>query len=117
MARLCLSMSGKTAHGLPKAGRTISGASMRTLLTAAFATSLLLAGTARLQAQDEPRSIYISPTQQPDPRQLPKDIADSVIRFFNAPGTLRFSGISRIPAARGIDGDVAVLGGPVTVAG
>ena len=50
-------------------------------------------------------------------RQLPRDVADEVVRFFNAPETVRFAGQTRIPAARGVDGDVVVLGGPVTVAG
>ncbi|MEK6768850.1 MAG: BamA/TamA family outer membrane protein [Gemmatimonadota bacterium] len=50
-------------------------------------------------------------------RQLPRDVADEIVRFFNGPGTLHFSGITRVPAGRGIDGDVAILGGPVTVAG
>jgi len=68
-------------------------------------------------AQDERAPIYIPATRGPDVRQLPRDIADEVIRYFNADGTLRFSGVTRIPAARGVDGDVAVLGGPVTLAG
>lgn len=50
-------------------------------------------------------------------RQLPRDVADEVIRFYNAQETVRFAGPTRIPAARGVDGDVAVLGGPVSVAG
>lgn len=50
-------------------------------------------------------------------RQLPRDVAEEVVRFFNGPGTIHFSGATRIPAARGVDGDVAILGGPVTIAG
>ncbi len=50
-------------------------------------------------------------------RQLPRDVADDVIRMFNSESTVRFSGSTRIPTARGIDGDVAVLGGPVVVGG
>ncbi|HEY2806381.1 MAG TPA: polymer-forming cytoskeletal protein [Gemmatimonadales bacterium] len=76
----------------------------------------LLAGRAAAQ-NDDSYTIHISARQQPDPRQLPRDVADEVIHFFNASGTLHFSGITRIPHARGVDGDVAVLGGPVTVAG
>ena len=90
---------------------------MRTLLPAACLLTLLSVWPGVLPAQDDTRSIYISPGQQPDPHQLPRDIANEVIRYFNAPGTLRFSGVSRIPAARGVDGDIAVLGGPVSVAG
>lgn len=89
---------------------------MRHASIAALAASILLLAAAPLAAQDGGYTIRVSP-QGPDPRQLPRDVADEVIHFFNAPGTLHFSGITRIPAARGIDGDVAVLGGPVTVAG
>ena len=62
-------------------------------------------------------TIHIDPEQRTQIRQLPRDVAGEVIRLFNSPGTVRFSGITRVPAARGIDGDVAVLGGPVTIAG
>jgi hypothetical protein len=50
-------------------------------------------------------------------RELPKDVADEAIRFYNGEHTVRFSGQTHIPAARGVDGDVAVLGGPVTIGG
>ena len=50
-------------------------------------------------------------------RQLPRDIANDVLRLFNAEGTIRLTGSTRIPAARGVDGDLAVLGGPVVVGG
>jgi hypothetical protein len=50
-------------------------------------------------------------------RELPRDVADEVIRLFNSESTVRFSGSTRIPTARGIDGDVAILGGPVVVGG
>jgi hypothetical protein len=88
---------------------------MRSLLVFLCATTL---AAAAVTAQEGGVSIRIDPAQQrPEVRQLPRDVADEVIRFFNSPGTVRFSGITRIPAARGIDGDVAVLGGPVTIAG
>ena len=87
---------------------------MRALLTLA---TLALAAAPGLPAQDERAPIYISPTQGSNVRRLPRDVADEVIRFFNAPGTLRFSGVTRIPEARGVDGDVAVLGGTVNLAG
>jgi len=50
-------------------------------------------------------------------RQLPRDVADEVVRYYNAAETVRFAGQTRIPTARGVDGDVAVLGGPVSIAG
>jgi len=48
---------------------------------------------------------------------LPRDVADSVVTFFNAPSTIRFRGLAEVPAGRSIIGDVAVLGGPLTVRG
>ncbi len=48
---------------------------------------------------------------------LPRDVADSVVQFFNARTTIRFRGLAEVPAGRSILGDVAVLGGPLTVAG
>lgn len=48
---------------------------------------------------------------------LPEDVAEEVVSFFNAPETIHFNGRSRVPADRTIAGDVAVLGGPFTVAG
>jgi hypothetical protein len=70
-----------------------------------------------LPAQDS--VIVIRPVVGPRglPRGLQREVAMEVIRFYNAPGTLHLAGATRLPAARGIDGDVAVLGGPVTIAG
>jgi hypothetical protein len=49
--------------------------------------------------------------------ELPRKVADSLVAFYNSPSTIRFSGRTRIPAGRTITGDVAILGGPVEVAG
>jgi hypothetical protein len=48
---------------------------------------------------------------------LPPNVAARLTAFFNDPETIHFNGATRIPADRVIVGDVAVLGGPVTVAG
>ncbi len=48
---------------------------------------------------------------------LPPEVAEEVIDFFNDQRTLHFSGRTRIPEERAIDGDVGVLGGPLVVAG
>ncbi|MFI5214700.1 MAG: hypothetical protein ACHQU8_09205, partial [Gemmatimonadales bacterium] len=90
---------------------------MRSTLVAAAA---LVLGAADLAAQDTAATIHINQAQQqaaPDVQQLPREIAEEAIRLFNAPLTVRFEGITRVPRARGVDGDVAVLGGPVHVAG
>jgi hypothetical protein len=89
---------------------------MRTL---AIATILALAAGA-LEAQDSTITIRVRDPRARDElqiRQLPRDVAEEVVRFFNGPSTVRFSGATRIPAGRGITGDVAILGGPVVVAG
>lgn len=90
---------------------------MRSTLIAALLAAIALPAW----AQDT--TITIRPTrrglveQRLLVRQLPRDVADEVVRFYNAEYTVRFSGQTRIPAARGVDGDVAVLGGPVSIAG
>jgi hypothetical protein len=48
---------------------------------------------------------------------LPRHVADDIIAFFNRPSTIRFQGRAEIPAGRSVAGDVAVLGGPLTMAG
>lgn len=48
---------------------------------------------------------------------LPRDVAERIIDFFNDPGTIRFQGRAEIPPGRRIEGDVAVVGGPLVVAG
>lgn len=55
--------------------------------------------------------------QEVQDQDLPRHVASYVLEFFNDSGTVRFSGRSRVPAGRTIQGDVAVLGGPFTVGG
>ena len=82
---------------------------------------LVVLGIARAAwAQDT--TILIRPAQRAAAspyagQQLPRDVADDVIRFFNGDSTIRLTGATRIPAGRGIDGDLAVLGGPVELGG
>jgi hypothetical protein len=49
--------------------------------------------------------------------QLPRDVAREVVALFNATKTLRSTERLEIPAGRDVPGDVAVLNGPVIVAG
>ncbi len=51
------------------------------------------------------------------PRALPRDVVREAVRLFNAPGTFRATGALDVGAGRMIDGDVAVLNGPLTIAG
>lgn len=87
-----------------------------------FITLALLLSWSPGQAQDTTITIRFgepaaAARERLSVRQLPRDVAQEAVRFFNAPGTLHFTGATRIPVARGVDGDVAILGGPVTVAG
>jgi hypothetical protein len=49
--------------------------------------------------------------------QLPPDVAREVVALFNATRTLRSTDKLEIPAGADVPGDVAVLNGPVTIAG
>lgn len=55
--------------------------------------------------------------QQLDERVLPREVADEVLRLWNAPGTLRVTGPYLVEASREVSGDIAVLGGDLTIAG
>ena len=87
---------------------------------ATMAVLVVLSAARAAWAQDS--TITIRPAQRAAAtpfglRQLPRDVADDVIRLFNADSTIRLAGSTRIPANRGVDGDLAVLGGPVVVGG
>lgn len=58
-----------------------------------------------------------APQQAPDARVLPPEVADEVLRAWNAPGTLRLDGPYTIVASREVTGDVAVVGGTLTIEG
>lgn len=49
--------------------------------------------------------------------RLPGELAERVTAFFNNPRTLHFNGRTRIPADGKVSGDVAVMDGPLEVAG
>jgi hypothetical protein len=49
--------------------------------------------------------------------ELPDSVAERIIAFYNAPGTVRLSGETFVAAGAEIAGPVAVLGGRVTIAG
>jgi hypothetical protein len=61
--------------------------------------------------------VRVAAQERIDQVDLPRSVADQVIDFFNDPSTIRFTGRVDIPAGRVVMGDVAVLGGPVTIAG
>jgi len=50
-------------------------------------------------------------------RALPQAVVDEVIRRFNAEGTLRLTGRTRVPDSTTIEGPLGVLGGPLIIEG
>lgn len=55
--------------------------------------------------------------QVPDSRSLPREIADEVLLMFNAEGTTRFSGRHEVVSGDEFRGNMAILNGPLIVAG
>ncbi|HEX7117300.1 MAG TPA: hypothetical protein VF212_00835 [Longimicrobiales bacterium] len=55
--------------------------------------------------------------QDPRPFEIPAEVKAELFEFFNRPGTIRMTGASRIASGAEVVGDVAVLGGPLHVAG
>src|SRR5674476_1685375 len=53
----------------------------------------------------------------PDRNTLPRDVAREVVALFNAAVALRATDVLEIESGRTVTGDVAVLNGPVTIAG
>lgn len=48
---------------------------------------------------------------------LPRELAERVVDFYNGARTIRLQGRTFVPSGRSLDGDVAVLGGPVELEG
>ena len=79
------------------------------------AVVLLCAVPATLPAQD---TIQVGVrTPLPPGEELPAQVAQELVDYYNSPSTIRFSGRTEVPADRTIGGDVAVLGGPVELTG
>ena len=80
--------------------------------------ALCLLGAAVAAAQDT--AIVIQPESagaMVQPPELPRAVAEEVVHRYNAATTTRLVGRSSLPAGNAWRGDVAVRGGPVTVAG
>lgn len=88
------------------------------LMRAATLLLLCLFGTAPALAQDTVIVIFPDSAGVPlEERELPRIIAEEVIRLYNAGSTTRLVGRSRLPAGNEWRGNVAVRTGPVAVAG
>ncbi|HEY6808404.1 MAG TPA: polymer-forming cytoskeletal protein, partial [Gemmatimonadales bacterium] len=77
-----------------------------------------LAAAAPIAAQDT--AIVINPESSGvhfTPPELPREIADSAVRFYNAPRTTRLVGRTQLPPGNAWRGDVAVRNGPVLLGG
>ncbi|HSM03024.1 MAG TPA: hypothetical protein VK858_00290 [Longimicrobiales bacterium] len=64
--------------------------------------------------------VAAGPIQAQEPvrgEALPEDVAADVLAFVNDPGTLRFEGDGVIPGGQAIQGNVALVGGLLTVTG
>jgi len=72
-----------------------------------------LSAAAPLRAQDAGRDTLRTSAAA----HLPAEAAERIAAFFNDTRTIHFSGRTRIPEGRTVQGDVGVLGGPVVVAG
>jgi hypothetical protein len=96
---------------------TIRLASARPSLAACLACAAL--ACASLGASPATRALGAQPTRgdTANAPTLPREVARDVAARFNAPATTRVFGPYDVPAGRRIDGDVAVLDGPVTIAG
>jgi len=81
----------------------------------AIAVALIVAANTPLVAQDTVALGVREPL--PPGQELPAGVADQLVAFYNSPGTIRFSGRTRIPPGSRVSGDVAILGGPVELAG
>ena len=83
-----------------------------------FSASLLLLLAVGLpaHAQDPPAppTLDVDTLRTPD---LRPEEAEALLAFWNDSATIHFSGRTRIPAGRTVSGDVAVLEGPLVVAG
>jgi cytoskeletal protein CcmA (bactofilin family) len=83
---------------------------MRIINALGLAAALLGAAIpARAQQDTVPQEIADS--------RLPAEVAERIATFYNDPRTLHFNGRTRIPADGVVTGDVAVLEGPLAVAG
>src|SRR3954453_21659000 len=73
--------------------------------TFALVASVVMASASGAQATRDTSSV------------LPKDVAEEVVSLFNATTTLRATDRLEIDSARTITGNIAVLNGPVIIAG
>lgn len=77
---------------------------------------LLLLLAPRPAAAQEPADTVPAGAVRAAPEPSPEE-AERIAALVNDPATIRLSGRTRVPAGRALVGDVAVLGGPLTVGG
>jgi hypothetical protein len=87
---------------------------MPRLLAACLLAAALTLVPRAPEAQERPRAARRDTSSGPS---LPRDVARDVVDLYNAPTTTRVDGPFDVAAGRTVTGDVAVLGGPATVAG
>jgi hypothetical protein len=90
---------------------------MRSWIVFAAAGLALLPVVGRAGAQVPGQPAPAPAAEVQTDHDVPPEVAESIVVFFNDPSVIHFSGRTRIPAERTVVGDVAVLGGPLLVAG
>jgi len=92
----------------------IGVASLRPVAGALLALAALVPP---IPAQDTVVVVRQDAPPPPESSTLPQAVVDEVVRRFNAEGTLRLTGRTRIPTGTTIESAVGILGGPLIVAG
>ena len=100
------------AAGSPRPARALAAA--RAAIGRRAALLALAAALAALLALAAPPA---AGQQRPPAPELTPEVIERAVALYNRPGTVRLAGEAVIPAGSEVAGDVAVLGGPVTVAG
>lgn len=76
--------------------------------------AVLLGGPGPAFAQD---TVQVGLAVSPAGTDLPRRVVERLVAYYNDSSTVRLSGRVRVPAQRLIEGNVAVLGGPVELGG
>jgi cytoskeletal protein CcmA (bactofilin family) len=102
--------------GRPRSGRGLARAAGCVFAAACAAFAAVPApGVAAVAAQDTVRVGDVGPAGPQE--AMPRAVAERAVEFYNGTRTIRLHGRTVLPAGRALDGDVAVLGGPVDVEG
>ena len=88
---------------------------MRIIISTLVATAMLV--VAPVSGAQSPDTAARRRSSDDRPNELPRSVIHDLVSLYNEPGTLRVNGSLEVASDRTIESDVAVLGGPLTVAG